>query len=272
MIIPETTEAPSWRECSSYDYMDCLAKRDWSWEGLRRNENLDQDWQAAKPTFEPAEADGPVTIIKCHRSNTMIDRWGLIYSDAPRLDARSARVVWQPDLYSGVLSMTALAADKRGDDKCFCLNAVRCPSLLFLRPGDRQHVVFLGEGRGLQLAVQGASLMNPVRLLIDAAPGARAACLQTGLLKCFNDLSSEGRMKPRYSLRKIAARRLKTVLQALDGAMSGASHREIAIGIYGQERVAADWNDPKENLKDHIRKTIRRGFRLMNGGYRSFLR
>ena len=261
-----------WRERNNYDYMDSLAKRDWSWEGLRRNENLDRDWEAAQTIFELVESDGPVTVIKCHRSNTLIDRWWIIYSDTPRLDARNARVVWRPEFYSGVLSMTALAGDRRGDDRHFCLNSLQCPSILFLRPGDRQHVVFLGEGRGLQLAVHGASLLNPVRLLIDAAPGPRAARLQAGLLKCFNDLGIEGQMKPRYTLRKIAARRLKTVLQALDGAIAGASHREIAVAIYGQGRVDADWNDPKENLKDHIRKTVRRGFLLMNGGYRSFLR
>jgi hypothetical protein len=271
-MTTEAVQAPDWRERNNYDYMDSLAKRDWSWEGLRRNENLNRDWRTAHTTFEPVETRGRVTIIKCHRSDTLLDRWGLIYSDTPRLDARSARVVWRPDFYAGVLSTTALVADKLGDAQCFCLSAVKCPSLLFLRPGDRQHVMFLGEGRGLQLAVHGASLLNPVRLLIDVAPGPRAAHIQTGLLKCFNDLGIEGRMKPRYALRRIAARRLKTVLQALDGAMAGASHREIAVSIYGQERVTADWSDPKENLKDHIRKTVRRGFRLMSGGYRSFLR
>ncbi|HEY5237193.1 MAG TPA: DUF2285 domain-containing protein [Rhizomicrobium sp.] len=166
--------------------------------------------------------------------------------------------------------MTAQIAEN--DAQCFSLHAMRCPSILFLRPDDRQHVIFLGEGRGLQLAIQGVSVLNPVRLLIDAAPGPRAARIQVALLKCFTDLGITGRMKPHYILKTIAARRLKTVLQALDGAMAGATHREIALAIYGPGRVNADWDDPKENLKDHIRKTVRRGFRLLNGGYTAFLK
>jgi hypothetical protein len=130
----------------------------------------------------------------------------------------------------------------------------------------------LGKGRGLQLSVNGASVLAPVHLLIDAAPGPAAARTQLRLLKCFNDLTLTGRIKPRSFLDKVAPRRLKTVLQALDGAMAGASHREIALAIYGVERVRMDWNDPREHLKDHIRKTIRRGLGWVEGGYRSFLK
>jgi len=272
MMTSKAMQAPDWRERNSYDYMDSLAKRDWSWEGIRRNHNFSSDWRASACSFECIERSGLITVIRCHRPETALDRWGIIYSDMPRLNACDTRVLWRPDCFAGVLSMTAMGAEATADARCFSLRAMQCPSLLVLRPGDRQHVVFLHQGCGLQLAVHGESVLNPVRLMIDAAPGVRAARVQMGLLKCFTDLGITGRIKPQYHLKKIAARRLKTVLQALDGAVAGASHREIAVAIYGQNRVDADWNDPSENLKDHIRKTVRRGFRLMNGGYRSFLR
>ncbi|MER9756239.1 DUF2285 domain-containing protein [Mesorhizobium sp. M0166] len=40
--------------------------------------------------------------------------------------------------------------------------------------------------------------------------------------------------------------------------------------LVGQARVQADWADLR-NLRDRIRRAIRRGRALMNGGYTSFL-
>ncbi|WP_245463681.1 MULTISPECIES: DUF2285 domain-containing protein [unclassified Mesorhizobium] len=38
----------------------------------------------------------------------------------------------------------------------------------------------------------------------------------------------------------------------------------------GEPRVQADWNDPRDHLRDRVRRAIRRGHKLMNGGYREF--
>lgn len=166
-----------WRSRESYDYMDHHAKRGWSWECARRNAKLKADWASAETGFKTAAQLGPLTVIVTRQSETVLDRWALMYCDAPSLGARTAAVFWRPDRYRGVLSMTALPAGDAPDTGVFSLRDVRCPSLLLLRPGDRQHVLFRGEGCGLQLAVQGASLLEPVRLMIDATPGPRAGRL-----------------------------------------------------------------------------------------------
>ncbi len=108
--------------------------------------------------------------------------------------------------------------------------------------------------------------------MVDAATGSDVELAQLSLLKCFHDLVRLGRFKPCLHLRTIESRRLQTVLRAFDGASAGASHREIATVLYGPVRIGTDWDDPREHLKDHIRKTIRRGFDIVHGGYRSFLR
>lgn len=272
MIASELTARTDWRKRSSYDYLDQLARRDWSWEGLRRNPLVGLDWTDANHFFAESERIGATTIINCDKSHTALDRWGIVYSDPPDMDARCARVLWHPECYSGVLPMKATVADVGDGAHHFSLRDLDCPSLLFLRPGDQQHILFLREGRGLQLAIRGASVQKPVQLMIDASPNPAAAHQQLELLRCFTDLVLTGRVKSRSVLKEVASHRLKMVLQALDGALAGASHREIALAIYGIERVRMDWNDPREHLKDHIRKTVRRGLRWMEGGYRSFLK
>jgi hypothetical protein len=59
-------------------------------------------------------------------------------------------------------------------------------------------------------------------------------------------------------------------LQALDGVLSGASQREIAIVLFGRDVVAQKWHADGE-LRARVRYLIRRAGVLTNGGYRGLL-
>ena len=61
------------------------------------------------------------------------------------------------------------------------------------------------------------------------------------------------------------------ILQALDGAMTGARHRDIAISLFGERRVLADWGLPDNHLRDHVRRAIAQGRMLMDGGFARLL-
>ncbi|MQX77221.1 DUF2285 domain-containing protein [Sinorhizobium medicae] len=66
-------------------------------------------------------------------------------------------------------------------------------------------------------------------------------------------------------------RRLRHMLQAVDGRMNGASNREIAKVIYGAPRVAADpWKTSA--LRDSTKKLIKDGLAMIAGDYRKLLR
>lgn len=62
---------------------------------------------------------------------------------------------------------------------------------------------------------------------------------------------------------------MRTV-QALDGALAGASHREIALGVFGREHVAGRWH-PDSELRARVRHLVRRGEQFMLGGYHRLL-
>jgi len=59
-------------------------------------------------------------------------------------------------------------------------------------------------------------------------------------------------------------------LQALDGVSVGASQREIAAVLVGEEMAETEWSADSA-LRAHIRALIQRGHRLRNGGYRQML-
>lgn len=66
-------------------------------------------------------------------------------------------------------------------------------------------------------------------------------------------------------------RRLRHMLQAVDGKMSGASYREIANVIFGAPRVATDpWKTSA--LRDSTIDFVKDGLAMIAGGYRKLLR
>jgi hypothetical protein len=56
-------------------------------------------------------------------------------------------------------------------------------------------------------------------------------------------------------------------LQALDGVQAGASQREVASVLFGEEVVAARWGTDSE-LRAQVRHLFRRARAYMRGGYR----
>ncbi|WP_246674623.1 DUF2285 domain-containing protein [Mesorhizobium sp. B4-1-3] len=142
-----------------------------------------------------------------------------------------------------------------------------------LLSGDaHQHVLFEDEAKALQLAVSGASLLEPARLTstILWAPADVKRSL-TGIA-CLNGLRSSGRLADRFFPPEPRGPRLRSVLRAFDGFVAGASHREIGVVLFGQARVDHDWADPRDHLRDTVRRAIGRGRLLVNGGYRQFMR
>lgn len=67
------------------------------------------------------------------------------------------------------------------------------------------------------------------------------------------------------------ARRWAQAFQAHDGAQAGAIHREIAVVLFGQDRVAENWPDG-DHFRMRIHRLIRAPEKLIGGGYRDRLR
>lgn len=65
--------------------------------------------------------------------------------------------------------------------------------------------------------------------------------------------------------------RLHHALIALDESMAGKTYRQIAITIFGEKKVAEEWQGPSQFLKDRTRRLVAKGTELMKGGYRDLL-
>ncbi|WP_246658945.1 DUF2285 domain-containing protein [Aminobacter sp. J44] len=66
-------------------------------------------------------------------------------------------------------------------------------------------------------------------------------------------------------------RRIRLMMRAADGRANGATYREIAIALFGPERVAAEpWKT--SSLRDAVIGLVESAGPLINGGYRKLLR
>jgi hypothetical protein len=267
-----TPEHPDWEIEDQFGYADTLTLPEWGWEFLRRNPAYQRSWESARGDFKVAAQTGATTIIEVTNPCTALLDWGCLYSSAPTFSARSATVFWQPDLCSKVLRLTALSLSAEVAAEQFSLHEVACPSVLLRGTGASQHLLFRDNDGGLQLAVQGCDLLKPVRLVLDSAPGPQIARAQFRSHRCFMDIRLAGKLMPSHVQREPLSPRLKHVLRALDGALAGASHREIGAALFGGERIRAEWYAPGRPLRYKVRRAVHRGYALMQGGYRKLLR
>lgn len=134
---------------------------------------------------------------------------------------------------------------------------------------SRQHLVLRAHGVILQIAVDGADeVKGPEFLDFHVHSQLRRSGHQLIMLDRF--LSGTAPRSPPKRIWTSQARKLRDAIIALDGRAAGASHREVAIVIYGQTKVEREW--APAGLRDLVRRDLDRGLKLAMGGYRDLLR
>jgi hypothetical protein len=134
----------------------------------------------------------------------------------------------------------------------------------------RQHVVIKSGTRRVTICFRGAPVaVAPARVTFELTGLAGLFAAQrnvAALQRLFHDAPS--------GLSEWTTTRLekRDALIALDAHCNDASHREVAVMIYGPAKVDAEWVADGCDLKDYVRRCRTRGVRLMEGGYRHLLR
>ena len=146
------------------------------------------------------------------------------------------------------------------------------PSLehILVDANGRQHVVLRANQASIQLTIEGADLTARPVAITFLVPGFERIAEARDQLDLLDRVLSPNRARssvlPRWTTR---TRNLRDALITLDGRRAGASHKEIAILIYGADDVAADWG---VGLRQRMQRHYSRGAALAAGGYRDFLR
>jgi hypothetical protein len=254
----------NWRK--PYKELYHLPRLAFSWEYLRRNERFRQTAAGEFARWQKVSVQRGLTI---YRGGEAISGNDCLFADLLEAGAGLATVFWNPGSHPSVLR--AVASRWRGENSRFSLENCPLPTTLLLGSDGTQHVLIRDRLRSLQMEVRGDSLLQPVSLMVDTGVASIIGDRQDRALQLLRAYRVSAALPQEYFPPDPHAQRLAFVLQALDGWLAGARHRDIAEALYGPDRVARDWTDPREHLRDQVRHAIVRGRALMDHGYRAFL-
>ncbi len=63
-----------------------------------------------------------------------------------------------------------------------------------------------------------------------------------------------------------------TMLRIHDALCDGASHRDIGLALFGQDRIERDWTGDSDSLRSRVKRLVRDARIMAQGGYRCLLR
>jgi Uncharacterized conserved protein (DUF2285) len=193
---------------------------------------------------------------------------GCLFAANPEQAFDRQSIFWAPEALSTVLSLRQFGA--ASDTGPYALDWTRLAAGEFRHGPDGWHgiVPLAGAIHRLYLPVippKGAPLS--LELPLDANSDIRLNAAHR--FWCAIDGRRLGASPLALHLER--RRRLVLMMRALDAWLAGHSYREIAEGLFGEERVRGrSWKD--SDLRSSTIRLVKNGIALMRGGYRALLR
>ena len=238
-----------WHPAAVYLYALHLDGPALAWEYLRRHPDYRLDWHR-------------------HRGQPRVSaqRWGLRLLEDPGRDARDALPDW---LAGPAIAQIHPDVDPPPNAPQFELWTL--PGHKELRQdGSRLRLTVRTAGREVRMALA-PDLWEGMAYTSTAAVGRAGGSIRPRARVLADDLAFV--VSPEASIPALACGRPGPgpllemhTLQALDGTLAGASLREVALVLHGGDVVAAGWHADGD-LRAQVRRLVRRGQSLMQGGY-----
>ncbi len=195
-----------------------------------------------------------------------------IFAEDPARAAPDARIIWCAELDPGTLNVAVVPSDRSDPDHVD--PALLAPWLAFVTDNAGRERAVLSDGwHHLRLDVEAGSLSNggPV-VLHYRLHGIASAMPKLLLLRQLIDLCRNRRFAAHLFPADPRIDRWLLTLRVHDALSAGASHREIAIALYGAERVGSGWQGGAESLRLRVRRLASDARALAAGGYRVLMR
>lgn len=241
-----------WQAGSAYLYILHLDRSALAWEYLRRNPEYQRQWHAGELT----------------ERHNLSSRWGCTIAEDPKLDGREAQPGWLPDP-TETIRITA-SENSQSSDATFSVWNLRGRRRLSYTKEylelDAVHATSYTRLRMDHSVADGIPYAYVVRADTALHERLDKVCQHAQRLKCAQAANQESN-QPRINRTQLVHAR---TLQTLDGVQAGASHRDIAHALFGATDVTTRWSSDGE-LRAQVRYFVRRGRKLMKGGYRTLL-
>jgi hypothetical protein len=230
------------------------------------------DWRATPRCVHAIVLPNETTLLRMRRRYLRAERWGLFAFADPLRPACKTSVFWLPHM-----SRRTIRARCNLNVSSHSADVIRLASFRTKRVAvagvDGVSVVTMksGDSRTSLVAHGWPVLTRPARVTFEL-DGFDELTARIDCLRMLQKLADPVSTIPGAPLPSAVDNRLRQALLALDGSLAGASYRQIATTIFGDERVRRDWDAASRFLKERTRRLVAKGRALMNGGYRDLLR
>jgi hypothetical protein len=259
-IIPARND---WHAPSEYGLLSACDVAAIQWEWLRRDPAY-VDWCASMREAEIIVNNG-VTIIR-QPAAALCNKWGLLFGEAPEIDGAHARLMWSAGVDPFVLKVEA-----RCTGVGFDLQRVAQFATVVIDEQSHEHVVLSNGKQRIRIDIEDGTMLNgPVTLKIICDTPMDAPTASRTLLRA-SALWQRGRMPSLEHSADQKMRRLISALRVNDALASGASHRNIACALFGDDRVAEEWNGTSDAMRSSVKRLVKLSKHLAAGGYRNLM-
>jgi hypothetical protein len=240
--------APDWRDAHTYQPLLGADLSVWAWEFARRG--LEPPGGAT--TFEPHVRPAPELCF---------------VGDGPPGDPLPIALWrWQSDGATPVFNVEPASAR---DPAAIDLKGLDVATLVVRTADGDQHVLVSSGARRLRFAVvRGDVLAGPSAFRFHLPALAMGGGSLEGLRRLIA-LRDTGRLAWRGAPAPAKAPRWLQILRAHDARRDGASHRDIAVSLFGEARVREDWGAGSDYMRMRVQRLVRAAEQAVAGGYRT---
>ena len=196
---------------------------------------------------------------------------GFTFAERPELEAPEARIIWRADLDPGTLDVTAtptLGGDPDGVDP---LELAPWLTVATDAAGV-EHAVLSDGWHHIRLDLDAGSLAGGEPIVFSyRIRGIGSAVAKILPLRRLLHLCRYHRFSASLFPEDRRIDRWIKLLRVHDALMDGASQREIAVALFGLERVEREWSGTSDSLRSRTRRLIREATVMAQGGYRLLL-
>jgi hypothetical protein len=181
-------------------------------------------------------------------------------------------VVWSSAFDPHTLSVTAVPACKPDPDTLLLRDIE--PWLTIATDGHgREHVLLSDGWQHIRLDVEEGRISGHEAVHLEyRLAGLASADSMVSTLQRFLGLCRQRRFVPALFPRDPRIARGLEVLRISDALEHGASQRDIAMALVGEERLERDWAGASDALRSRVKRLIRHARDMAGGGYRELLR
>jgi hypothetical protein len=207
------------------------------------------------------------SIYRTARRFLDAEHWGLSFFADPEKSTLETDVFWLPQLITHAVRCQTSPADGTTKEP-LSLNSFHGRNAVLDGPSCEQ-IRICGRRSSVNLFVESGTFLSGDCAILFGHEGLSSEYQHRSTIQILKNFA----IQPASSSDESIARDSKYLdyLIALEGHLEGRSYRDIAIVLYGRDRIDATWTNDTHGYKLRVRRAVAQGLYLMLHGYRSLL-